>query len=213
VLTEDRTTQIVKRRYDRIAPVYDLMEGLMERSFRKWRQLLWSKVAGTQILEIGVGTGKNFPYYPRDAEITAIDLSDGMLARARDKAATRQIKVRLQQMDIQHLQFPDNSFDTVVASFVFCSVPDPARGLEEVARVCKPGGKVVLLEHVLSANPIMAWLMNLINPLAVRMGGENINRRTAVTVARSGLLLEQVTHMSRGSIFVLIEARKERLLT
>ena len=182
----------------------------MERSFRKWRQLLWSKVAGTQILEIGVGTGKNFPYYPRNVELTAIDLSDRMLARARNKAATQQVKVRLQQMDVQQLQFPDSTFDTIVASFVFCSVPDPARGLEEVVRVCKPGGKVVLLEHVLSSNRTMAWLMNLINPLVVRMGGENINRRTAVTVARSGLLLAAVTNLSRGSVFVLIEARKER---
>ncbi len=185
----------------------------MERSFRKWRQLLWSKVEGAQILEIGVGTGKNFPYYPPGVEITAIDLSDRMLARARDKAATRQVKVRLQQMDVQQLQFPDNTFDTVVLSFVFCSVPDPLRGLEEAARVCKPGGKVVLLEHVLSTNRIMAWLMNLLNPLVVRIGGENINRRTVVTLVRSGLSLEQVTNLSRGGVFQLIEARKERPFT
>jgi len=208
VSTESKATEVAKRRYDRIAPLYDLMEGLIERSrYSKWRELLWSKVEGTHILEVGVGTGKNFPFYPPDAEITAIDFSDGMLKHAKDRASKQKVKVCLQQMDVQNLEFEDNTFDTVVASFVFCSVPDPVRGLMEVERVCKPGGKVVLLEHVLSANRILGWLMNLANPLLVRMLGENINRRTAENVAKSGLAVEQVTDLGAG-ILKLIEARK-----
>jgi len=208
VSTEDKATEIARRRYDRNAPLYDLMEALVERfRFRKWRELLWSKVEGTAILEVGVGTGKNFPYYPADAEIIAIDFSDKMLARARDKASKQKVKVHLQQMDVQNLKFGDNTFDTVVASTVFCSVPDPVRGLMEVERVCKPGGKVVLLEHVLSANRILGWLMNLANPLVVRMIGVNINRRTVQNMTKSGLVVEQVTDLEAG-IFKLIEARK-----
>ena len=168
----------------------------------------WSKVEGTHVLEVGVGTGKNFPCYPQGAEITAIDFSERMLERARAKADRQKVKVRLLQMDVQNLQFEDNSFDTVVASFVFCSIPDPLRGLAEVQRVCKAGGKVVLLEHVLSANRILGWLMNLANPLTVRIAGANINRTTAENVARSGLKVEQVTDLALG-IFKLIEARKE----
>ncbi|GAI32981.1 unnamed protein product, partial [marine sediment metagenome] len=79
----------------------------------------------------------------------------------------------MQQMDVQDLEFQDNTFDSIAASFVFCSVPDPVRGLTELERVCKPGGKVVLLEHVLSANRVLAWLMNLINPIVVRTMGPN----------------------------------------
>jgi phosphatidylethanolamine/phosphatidyl-N-methylethanolamine N-methyltransferase len=209
--TEGKVTEAAKRRYNRMAPFYDLMEGLMEKSrYGKWRELLWSKVEGAHILEVGVGTGKNFPYYRADAEITAVDFSEKMLQRARAKADRLKLKVHLQQMDVQKLQFADNTFDTVVASFVFCSVPDPVRGLGEIERVCKPGGKVVLLEHVLSANRILGWLMNISNPLVMRMMGANINRRTVENVIKSGLVVEQVTDLSAG-IFKLIEAGKKTL--
>ena len=208
---EDKATEITRRRYNRIAPLYDLMESLVERSgYSKWRQLLWRKAEGTRILEVGVGTGKNFPFYPAGAEITAIDFSEKMLKRAKHKASRQKVKVHLQQMDVQHLQFEDNTFDTVAATFVFCSVPDPARGLVEVERVCKPGGKVVLLEHVLSANRILGWLMNLASPLVARMVGANINRPTVENVNSSGLIVEQVTDLGVG-IFKLIEARKKTL--
>jgi ubiquinone/menaquinone biosynthesis C-methylase UbiE len=204
---ESKVTEAVKRRYDRIAPVYDLMEGLVERSrYSRWRELVWSKVEGNRILEVGTGTGKNFPYYPADAEITAIDLSEKMLSRARQKAKNQGIEIDLQRMDAQNMSFKDDMFDTVVATFVFCSVPIPIKGLEEIKRVCKPCGKVLLLEHVLSANRVLAFLMNLVNPLVVRIMGPNINRKTVENVANSGLKVEKVTDLAVG-IFKLIEAR------
>ncbi len=208
MLTGDKVTEVAKKRYNRIAPLYDFMTGLMEMSRYYRRELLWSKVEGVHILEVGVGTGKSFSYYPPDVVITAVDFSDRMLKRARDKASKQKVKVRLQQMDVQNLEFEDNTFDTVVASFVFCSVPDPVRGLMEVKRVCKPGGKVVLLEHVLSANRILGWFMNLANPLVVRMIGANINRQTVENVIKSDLVVELVAGLGSG-IFKLIEARKK----
>jgi ubiquinone/menaquinone biosynthesis C-methylase UbiE len=205
---ETKVTEAARRRYDRIAPVYDLMEGLVERSrYSRWREILWSKAEGKKILEVGVGTGKNFPYYRADAEITAIDFSEKMLSRARQKVKKQGIEVDLQQMDVQNMSFEDDMFDTVVATFVFCSVPNPIKGLEEIKRVCKPGGKVLLLEHVLSANRVLAFLMNLANPLVVGVMGPNINRKTVENVANSGLKVEQVTDLAAG-IFKLIEARK-----
>ncbi|MBA7489761.1 methylase [subsurface metagenome] len=210
MMTENKAAEAAKRRYNRIAPVYDFMESLVERSrYSKWREMLWSKVDGTHILEVGVGTGKNLPYYPEDIEITAIDFSERMLSRARDKARKQKNKINLRQMDVQNLEFEDNTFDTVLASFVFCSVPDPVRGLVEVERVCKLGGKVLLLEHVLSANRILGWLMNLSNPVVVRVIGANINRRTVDNVSKSGLVVERVTNLGAG-IFKLIEARKKQ---
>ena len=131
-----------------------------------------------------------------------------MLKRARDKAVGQKLKVGLQYGDVQSLEFEDNSFDSVVASFVFCSVPDPIRGLTEVGRVCKAGGKVVLLWHVLSANRILAWVMNLANPGVLRIVGANIKRHTVDNVTKSGLRVEQVTDLAAG-IFKLIEARKQ----
>lgn len=205
---EDRNTIAARRRYNRIAGIYDIMEGAVERTrYSRWRQMLWSKVEGKDILEVGVGTGKNFPYYPPNVNVTAVDFSEKMLAKAREKAAKQKLKVRLLPMDVQSLEFEDDSFDTVVGSFVFCSVPDPIRGLAEVKRVCRPTGKVVLLEHVLSANRILAGIMNLVNPLMARTVGTNINRRTVDNVARSGLVVVKVTDLAAG-IFKLIEARK-----
>jgi len=203
-----KATEAARKRYDRIAPLYDMMEGFAEvLNNGKWRRLQWSKVEGTDILEVGVGTGKNFPWYPAGAEVTAIDFSRRMLERARARSDKDKVKVRLMQMDVQNLEFGDNSFHTVVASFVFCSVPDPVRGLQEIRRVCRPGGKVILLEHVLSTNRVLARLMNLFNPLAVRMMGANINRRTVDNVVGSGLTIEKVTDLG-GGIFKLIEAKK-----
>jgi len=202
-----KATEAAIKRYNRIAPVYNLMEFSAELAgYEKWRKLLWSKVEGNKILEVGVGTGKNFPHYPRGAEITAIDFSEKMLERASAKAIRLGTHVNLLQMDVQNLIFEDNTFDTVVATFVFCSVPDPVKGLMEVRRVCKPEGKVLLLEHVLSANYILAFLMNLVNPIVVSTMGPNINRKTVENVANGGLKVEKVTDLAAG-IFKLIEAR------
>jgi ubiquinone/menaquinone biosynthesis C-methylase UbiE len=183
------------------------MEGLAEKSlYSGWRELLWSKVEGNRILEVGVGTGKNISYYPANTEVTAIDFSEKMLSRATEKAKKQRIKVDLQQMDVQNLSFEDDTFDAVVATFVFCSVPNPTKGLKEIGRVCEPGGKVLLLEHVLSANRILAFLMNLVNPVVVRAMGPNINRKTMENVANSGLKADKVIDLAAG-IFKLIEVR------
>lgn len=192
-----------------MAPLYDFCEGMVERSrYRQWRRLIWDKVVGKRILEVGVGTGKNLSYYPPGVAITAIDFSEKMLARARKKAAKQTVKVNLLQADVQKLEFPDDSLDTVVGTFVFCSVPDPVKGLMEVERVCRPGGQVLLLEHVLSSNRILAGLMKLVNPIVVRVMGPSITRRTVENVIKSGLIVVRVIDLGAAGIFKLIEAKK-----
>ena len=198
----------IKKRYDRIAPYFEGLEAVMEGLFFKnWRKKLWAKVDGHHILEVGVGTGKNFDYYPGDAQITAIDFSQEMLRQATHKKDRKAVSVELNLMDVQSLAFADNSFDTIIGSFVFCSVPLPVKGLKELYRVCKPGGQVLLLEHVLSSKPVIAKVMNFINPAIVALVGANINRDTVKNVKACGFASVRIDERS-GDIIKLIEARK-----
>jgi ubiquinone/menaquinone biosynthesis C-methylase UbiE len=202
-----QATTVTRARYERLSRTYDLMEVLPERRFRPWRRKLWALVHGPRVLEVGVGTGKNLPFWPRAVSMTAIDLTPGMLEHARRRAAEQNVNADLSLGDVQALDFPDASFDTAVATFVFCSVPDPVLGLRELKRVVKPGGLIVLLEHMRSPNPVVGKLMDTVNPLVVRMMGANINRPTLANVQKAGLILERVENLAMGGIVRLIVAK------
>lgn len=206
---DPEATRSTRARYQRIAPVYDRIEGVAERRYAAWRARLWSLVRGPQVLEVGVGTGKNMPFYPADLQITAIDLTPGMFERAQARAQMLSIHhVTLRLGDVQALEFVDAAFETAIATFVFCSVPDPVLGLRELLRVVKPGGQLLLLEHVRSSNPVVGSFMDAINPLVVRMMGANINRRTLRNVEQAGWQIEAVEDLGFGRIFKSIRARK-----
>ena len=184
---EARNLNRTRQRYDRMAFFFDCMEAPIERfRFGAWRRRLQHQIKGPRALEAGVGTGKNLPFYPRKVEITSIDFSPKMLAKARKKATSLDLTVELLEMDIQHLEFPDGSFDTVFATFVFCSVPDPVAGLRELRRVCKPDGRLLLLEHMRPQGPVFGMIFDAFNPLVVRMTGANINRRTVDNIRTAG---------------------------
>jgi len=163
------------------------MEAPLERfRFAVWRQRLRNRITGPTALEVGVGTGKNFPYYPSGVQIVGVDLSPRMLMRARRKASNRDLSVELREMDVQNLDFPDHRFDTVFATFVFCSVPDPVDGLRELRRVCRPSGRLLLLEHMRPGNFVLGLIFDVLNPMVVRMMGANINRRTMDNIRSAG---------------------------
>jgi len=131
------------------------------------------------------------------------------LARARKKISQAPVPVTLLEMDAEHMNFPDGTFDSVIATCVFCSVPNPVAGLREIGRVCKPEGKIVLLEHMRSANPLVGWFMDRLNTVSLHLVGANINRRTMENITAAGLHIESVENIF-FDILKLIVARPLR---
>lgn len=203
----DPATAITQARYQRIAPFYDRVVSMLGQRVRDWRRMQWQLVKGARVLEIGVGTGKNVEFWPVDKKITAIDLTPGMLEIARRRVEQFERDDDLRLGDVQSLEFASRTFDTVVATFLFCSVPDPIQGLREVGRVLSPGGQVLLLEHVRIDRPVIGTLMDLLAPLFVRFDGANINRRTVENVLAAGLHIERVEDLDRMGMFKFIVAR------
>jgi 2-polyprenyl-3-methyl-5-hydroxy-6-metoxy-1,4-benzoquinol methylase len=191
---DHNATTSTRATYARIAPLYDFLETLPEQRYKTWRRRFWQEIKrkmspGGRLLEVGVGTGKNMPYWPQDADITAVDLTPAMLRKAEVRAQDLQLEIDFRVGDAQKLEFPDNTFDLAAATFVFCAVPDP------------------MMEHVRAENVILGSVMDLVNPIVVRMMGPNINRDTVGNVRNSGLDLSRVDDLGLGGIFKMIVAR------
>ncbi|QAA32822.1 class I SAM-dependent methyltransferase [Clostridium manihotivorum] len=182
----DINSEKIRKRYNRASRFYDILESPMEMmSLKEWRINLMKELKG-KVLEVGVGTGKNIEYYPDNIDITAIDFSEKMLEKAREKSEKYNKQVTLLQMDAQDMNFQDNTFDMVFTTCVYCSVPDPMKGLKEMRRVCKPNGKIIMIEHVRSENKILGLIMDILNPIVVNTYGANINRKTVQNVYNAG---------------------------
>ncbi|NOZ81353.1 MAG: class I SAM-dependent methyltransferase [DPANN group archaeon] len=198
---EKPETQVVRKAYDRIAGSYDLFEWPVEKLFfNRWRRELFAGLEGN-ILEIGVGTGKNMPYYPANANVTAIDLSRGMLSKAHKRKEASGYAVDLREMDAEDLRFPAKSFDHVVATFVLCSVPDPVQALKEMKRVVRHRGTIILLEHVLSDRVFLSAIQRFHNPFTRHLFGFNIDRDTKSNIGKAGLSIMADVHLGFYDVF------------
>ena len=179
------------------------------RVFSKYRERALSLIEG-KVLEVGVGTGKNLPYYPEGVEVTAIDFSRGMLERAEKKRIELGLKnVELLPMDVQNLEFEDDTFDTVVGTFVFCTVPDPVKGLREVYRVLKPGGKAIFLEHMKSESKLLNVPLYMMEPFIRTLLGTSMLRETQKNIEKAGFKVERVENLF-FDVVRLITAKKPR---
>jgi phosphatidylethanolamine/phosphatidyl-N-methylethanolamine N-methyltransferase len=177
------------RTYQRIAPFYDALDGAYE---RMWKQRLRARLlrrARGRVLDVGIGTGCNLPHYPDGVELVGIDLSRRMLERAQQRAAALRRPVQLAPMNLLQLNFPDDAFDTVVATFVLLCLPEylQTAALRELRRVCKRDGVILLLDYKLSGHTPVRLLMRCLSPwLRVAFGGR-YDARTEQYLAEAGL--------------------------
>ena len=161
----------VTRVYEKLASVYDVIFGPTLHPGRLVARDRMGIRPGDQVLEVGVGTGINTSLYPRNCKVTGIDLSSSMLDKARERVAREGLRnVRLIEMDAANLTFADDAFDIVYAPYLVSVVPDPVQVVREMRRVCKPGGKIIILNHFRSANPILSRAERAISPFTVHIG-------------------------------------------
>ena len=157
--------------YDKLAKVYDLIFGPTLHPGRLQAIERMNIQPDERVLEVGVGTGINLSLYPSDAKITGIDYTASMLEKARERVAKKGMRnARLLQMDAADLKFPDDSFDIVYAPYLISVVPDPVQVAQEMRRVCRPGGRIIFLNHFLSPNAILSRLERLISPMTIHIG-------------------------------------------
>lgn len=198
------------RVYERIAPSYDRMMSVVEPLlFAGGRDWVCQRAAG-ETLEVGVGTGRNLGRYGPGVRLTAVEPSPAMLARARERARALGLSVDLREGSAEHLELPDASFDTVVVTLALCTIPDDGKAVAEMARVLRPGGVLVALEHVASPRPLVRAAQGVWDPLVVRIAGDHLLRRPDALVAAAGLVVEETERSALG-ITLRLAARKPRV--
>jgi len=197
-------TSFVEGVYEKMASVYDLFFGLPLHHGRAKAIRRMAIKPGDQILEVGAGTGISLPLYPRQCTVTAIDLSDGMLDRARDRVEQYSLRnVRLFQMDATRLNFPDNTFDIVYAPYFINCVPDPIAVTREMRRVCKQDGRLVFLNHFLSDNAVASKVERAIAPLTLHLGFKS-DFDLGAFLAQTGLRAASIEKVNVPRIWSLV---------
>lgn len=194
--------------YRRFAAWYNwlMRQPPVRRGFDPVRRELIGQAHGT-VLEVGAGGGQNFPFYDptRVERVEAVEPDEAMLVEARRRLANAPVPVMLVQAAVEALPFSEAQFDSAVAALVFCSVSDPERGLREIWRVLKPGGTLLLLEHVRASGVVAAWVQDALVPLTTRfLGNDHWNRKTQQTMLTAGFQVTQVRQLSGGLVPLLL---------
>ena len=203
-------TERVRALQDKQAPRYDRQISCCERVlFGDGRQWATSRVRG-EVLEIAAGTGRNFEFYAPSTKLTAIELSREMLALARERGEAAPIEIDLREGDAQALEFTDESFDNVVITLALCTIPNDRRAAEEAYRVLRPGGRLILLEHVRSPIAPVRFVERILQPLALRFEGDNLVREPLDYLPDVGFEIESVERSKWGIVERTVARKPER---
>jgi ubiquinone/menaquinone biosynthesis C-methylase UbiE len=196
-----------RRYWDRKSATYDAEMGVWDRRlFGDSREWACGQAAG-DVLEVAVGTGLNLPCYPAEVTLTGLDLSEGMLAIARDRAQRLGRSVSLRHGSAQQLPFAEASFDTVLCTFGLCAIGDPAAAVAEMVRVLRPGGRLILVDHVASSSRLVRGMQWLVELASVPLAGEHFRRRPLLLVEALGVPVERRERFKLGLVERLV-ARK-----
>ncbi|MFQ5957250.1 MAG: class I SAM-dependent methyltransferase [Candidatus Brocadiales bacterium] len=202
-------TEKVKSIYAIYSYFYDSVFGRLYAPGRLAAVRLMDIRPGEEVLEVGVGTGVSLPHYPKHAKLVGIDVSEEMLAKAKERKAVLDLSnVDIYEMDATRMDFPDGRFDKVIAAHVITVVPEPLKALKEMNRVCKDGGEVYILNYVGTSNGIVAWLERLFSPIRKAMGlGTYIDLEA--TIGAAGLTIEHQEKTNILGLCRLIRCRKK----
>jgi ubiquinone/menaquinone biosynthesis C-methylase UbiE len=195
-----------RRKWDDASRTMDFFDFADDRRLGPPRQRLFAKARGTTLM-VAAGTGNDFKFFPPDLFVVAVDISPKMLERAALKTSQHAGTITLYEMDVCNLDFADASFDTVITACTFCSVPRPVQGLRELHRVLKPGGQLLMFEHVRSRIGPIGVLLDLMTPLSIRFGPA-LNRDTVGNVRNAGFRVTRVENVYLD-IIKTIEAVRE----
>lgn len=195
-----------KDKYSRIAKIFDKMERKMPMG--KVKEEAVNLLSG-KILEVGIGSGATLSYYKKDADVTGIDFSKGMLEIGREKVKDLKLEnIKLLEMDIENMEFQDNSFDSVFSSCVFCTVPNAEKGINEVYRVLKPNGKAIFIEHMKSKKWSVNLILKTLNIFSTWILGTHLTRETEKTIINAGFSKVTSKNIMLGDVVRLIVAQK-----
>ena len=203
------TSDQVRDAYRRMAKLYDGQARVADRLlFGHAREWVAAHATG-DVLEIGVGTGLNLPHYGKSIRLVGIDLSGDMLAVARKRVATLALddRVNLRQADAQHLDLADSTFDTVVSTCTFCTIPDPAAAAREAFRLLRPGGRLVLVEHGPSSTRWMAASQRTVERMTLRICADHLTRDPVIYLRPAGFAVDSVLRSRAGMVFRVLATR------
>lgn len=200
-------TNRIRGIFDKQAPKYDRSMARFERLlFSGNREWVCSRARG-DVLEIAAGTARNLAFYPPEVTLTGVELSPEMAKLGQDRAQDLGREIDLRVGDAEALEFPDGSFDTLVCTYGLCTIPDDRAAIREAKRVLRPGGRLLLAEHVRSPNTIVRTIQRLLDPLAHRFGGDHLLREPLDHLAEEGFEVDELERSKAGWV-ELLSARK-----
>jgi ubiquinone/menaquinone biosynthesis C-methylase UbiE len=200
-------TERIRRIFDKQAPKYDKSMSRFERLlFAGNREWVCERAEG-EVLEIAAGTARNLPFYRADVKLIGLELSPEMAELGRHRAEELGREIDMRVGDAEALPFPYESFDTVVCTYGLCTIPDDAAAIRDAKRVLRPGGRILLAEHVRSPNPIVRTIQRVLEPFAHRFGGDHLLREPLDHLAAEGFVLDEVKRQKAGWV-ELVAAHK-----